>query len=222
MAAVERLCERTAWVKSGNISQDGLSQAVVENYLREMQGKDMSDKVVSRDRDFFITRVATIGQDGEEKREFYTGENLRIELDYQCAKNFPGALIYIGIANRDALLFAANMCLDGCRLISPGERGKLSVTFKELPLAPQQQYRIRIGGRAWDNRTPLFDSPHVEVGNIRVVGSTADISLKGENSEILIGNSSSVLVPYEWDLGNGHVYKIQSFKNVKLLAPQIW
>ena len=219
--AVQRLCERAIWLESGQVKEDASCGDVVETYLRKVQVNDDVEKVTSRDGNFVITKVTTRGQNGQEKKNFFTGEDLRIELDYECTRNFPGAFLVIGIANREGSLFAANMCLDGCRITVLGERGKLSVTFKELPLAPQQQYSIQIGGRASNNQTPLFKPSYIPAGSIRVIGSTADISLRGEDSEMLIGNSSSILVPYEWDLGNGHVYGISSFKNVKLSDQQL-
>jgi lipopolysaccharide transport system ATP-binding protein len=215
-AAIERLCERALWLEAGQVKKDAPSREVLEDYLYQMQDNEMRKDISSRDAKFVITNVTITGQNGKEKKDFLTGENLRIQLDYQCAKEFSGAFLYISIANRASSLFAANMCLDGCRMIDNRERGKLSVTFKDLPLAPQQRYYIKIGGRASDNRTPLFGSADTEIGIIDVVGSTADINLNGESSELLIGSSTSILVPYEWDLGNGYLHKIDSFKNVKL------
>jgi homopolymeric O-antigen transport system ATP-binding protein len=218
MGAIQRLCERTIWIESGRVKKDKPTGDVIENYLREMQDNYDRDNIVSRDGNLIISKVTTRNEVGQEKKNFLTGEALRIEFDYQCTRDFDGAFIYIGIANSEALLFAANMSLDGCRVVSADGQRKLSVTFKELPLAPQQHYYIRIGGRASDNKSPLFTDPYIDVGKFQVIGSTADISLKGKDSEMLIANTSSVLVPYEWDLGNGQRYKIDSFKNVKLLG----
>lgn len=215
-AAVRTLCQRAIWLESGEVKEDAAANAVMENYLHHMQD-NLASNLVSRSGDFTITRARTMDQNGREKTGFLTGESLRVELDYQCSKNFRGAYLCVAIANRETVLFAANMCLDGCRIPAGEESGKLSVTFKELPLAPQQRYYIKVGGRASDNRTPLFEDSDIEVGVIQVVGSTADIHLNGEASELLISDSSSVLVPYEWDFGKGRVRNIESFKNVKLL-----
>ncbi len=215
-AAVQKLCQRAVWLESGKVKEDAAASAVLENYLHEMQD-DFGSDLASRNGDFVITKARMFGESGQESQAFMTGESLRVELDYKCARNFPGAYLYIGIANRETLLFAANMCLDGSRIPGGEESGKLSVTFKELPLAPHQRYYIKVGGRASDNQTPLFEDSDIEVGVIQVVGSTADIHLNGEASELLISDSSSVLVPYEWDFGKGRVRNIESFKNVKLL-----
>jgi len=216
-AAVQKLCQRAVWLESGSVKEDAATSAVLENYLHEMQDNFGSD-LASRNGDFVITKARTLGENGRESQDFLTGENLRVELDYKCGPNFPGAYVYVGVANRETVLFAANMCLDGCQIPAGEERGKLSVTFKELPLAPHQRYYIKVGGRAYDNRTPLFEASDIEICVIQVVGSTADIHLNGEASELLISDSSSVLVPYEWDFGKGRVRNIESFKNVKLLA----
>jgi homopolymeric O-antigen transport system ATP-binding protein len=218
IGAVQRLCDRVIWLQAGQVRQEGDSSEVLNSYLSDLKGNNVFEPVAGRDRKFVITKVTTKGQDGREKRNFMTGENLIIELEYQCSNDFRGALLWIAIGNRSGLLFAANMCLDGCRLVAHGESGRLSATFKELPLAPQQQYLIKVGGRAWDSRVPLFSHPDIELGMIQVVGSSADISLKGDDSDALIGTSTPVLVPYEWDFGNGNVYKIDSFKNANLFS----
>jgi lipopolysaccharide transport system ATP-binding protein len=214
-AAVRTLCQRAIWLGSGEVREDAAANVVMENYLHHMQDNLASD-LVSSNGDFTITRARTMGQNGFEKKEFLTGETLKIELDYQCSKKFRGAYLFVAIANRETCLFAANMILDGCRIAADRERGKLSVTFKDLPLAPQQRYYLRIGGRAYDNRTPLFNASDIEVGAIQVIGAAADVNLKGEASEMVIADSTSVLVPYEWDFGNGRTHRIASFRNVKL------
>ena len=217
MSPIQRLCERTIWIESGRVKKDEATVDVIEHYLHEMENNYVLDEIISRDGNLIITKVTTRSEVGQEKKNFLTGEPLRIEVDYQCTRDFDGAYIYIGIVNSETLLFAANMSLDGCRMVIADGQSKLSVTFKELPLAPQQHYYIRIGGRASDNKSPLFTDSYIDVGKFQVIGSTADISLNGKESEMLIANTSPVLVPYEWDLGNGHKYKIASFKNVKLL-----
>lgn len=216
LGAIQALCDRAIWLDSGQVRADGPCGTVLDEYWAEIQGGSTFSGIASRDGNLVITKVLTLGENGQEKTTFLTGERLKVELEYRCTEKFSGAVIYIGLAGKDNMFFAANMGLDGCRLTRTGEVGKVSATFLGLPLAPKQDYYLRIGGRESDNRTPLFNGSTVDIGKIHIGGTAWEIGLKGEISEMLIGNSASILVPYEWDLGNGQVYRTGNFKNSNL------
>lgn len=202
MAAIQRLCNRVIWIDRGSIVADGEPGAVIEGYLASVHDAcESAPAIKSPDGSLEIERVVLTRVDGGETTVFSPGESIAVDLWYMAHRAIDGAYFWIGVSGRHGHLFGANMLLDGARLGRLEGRGTLRCVFLRPQLMPQQAYYIRLGARQADGRTVLL--PPQEAGTFRVAGSAGAIGLNGDHADWLVGDSTSLLLPYRWELPDG-------------------
>jgi lipopolysaccharide transport system ATP-binding protein len=209
MAAIQRLCSRVIWIDQGSIVADGQPDTVIEGYLASVHdGSESAPAIKSPDGSLEIERVVLTREDGGETTVFSPGESIAVDLCYVAHRAIVGAYFWIGVSGRHGHLFGANMLLDGAKLGRLEGRGTLRCVFLRPPLLPQQAYYLRLGAREADGRTVLLP-PH-EAGYFRVAGSAGAIGLDGDHADWLVGDSTSLLLPYTWKLPDGTSVSVES------------
>jgi lipopolysaccharide transport system ATP-binding protein len=205
MGAIRGLCKRAIFIEGGEILEDGDAQQVVSNYLNKVtevfiQGQPNDhEKVV-------IKRVILRNQQGESTVNFVPGDDITIEVHFHAQVEVERPYFWIGIYGQHGPLFGANMLLDGHRPDYIEGPGTLSCTFKSVPLLPQT-YTVSMGVRAANGRSFLTRSK--DVGFFNVVGTMSDAGLSGDLADAMSWGASSLVLPYEWQLPDGHIFLVR-------------
>jgi hypothetical protein len=176
-----------------------VSKYLETSYLGEMQ--------LGRHREELLTveEVVLLNSKKEKTTDFVPGTDLTVEVHYFAHVLIKRPIFWIGVYAPHGPCFAAQMRFDDHRPEYLEGRGKLSCTFKSLPLLPKT-YTVRLGARTKDFVTFLTETKDVAVFN--VTGRMKDFGLKGESAESVAWNSSSVVIPYEWELPDGSVFPV--------------
>jgi len=195
MDTIRNLCDRIVWINAGHVQEDGPSEEVIESYFNELS-KELK---VSRSNPTYglaIENVLLKNDRGEECNQFQPGEDLVVEVSYNAQARIERAMLALGVLGINGACFISSMLLDGhCPEFLEG-KGKISCTFKSIPLLPQS-YSVKLSIRAANASDMII--PYQEVAYFNVVGDLADYGYKGEY-ETYTTRSTSVVVPYEWQL----------------------
>ena len=215
MSAIQSICERVIWIDSGEIKMDGHPQTIVDAYLAQSletkgQRADSSPILTSIDESLEIKSVQTRDENGRLTNCFRTGSPITIELSYYAKRPILRPYLFISIMCRYGSLFGANMLLDGFRPDKLIGDGQIRCTFNSLPLLPKQTYGIKVGGRQENGSARLFEP--AEIAQFKVEGSAKEIGFSGQLAETVIATSTPALVPYTWQMPDGHMFSVDPFQ----------
>ena len=110
--------------------------------------------------------------------------------------------------------FTSNMLLDGHRPDFLDGVGKITCTFKSIPLLPQN-YTVKMIIRAANVKDIIVN--YQEVAGFSVVGDLAEYGYKGEFLTYA-RHSTPVVVPYEWRLPDGTTAAVALNRSTALVA----
>lgn len=200
MEAVRTLCQRCVWMKDGKMHRDGQAEDVVEAYFINISS-DQSFSFTNPNYGLTIQKVVLRNDREEESGQFYPGEDLIVEINYDAQKRLEQPYVVLGVQGSNGCCFTANMLLDGHQpevLVGPG---KLTCRFKSLPLFPQS-YSLKMSIRTKNGDDMVVN--YQEVAYFRVVGDLEEYGYKGKFLS-RASQSTPVVVPYEWCLPDGTV-----------------
>jgi ABC-type polysaccharide/polyol phosphate transport system ATPase subunit len=122
LSTVEKICDRVAWLKNGQVQTIGESRRVIDAYLQDVTDKKEDDfekrqqEVTEQEnfeeerrenrwgkREIEIKNVRILGKNGKAKHVFHPEEGMVIEMDveaYSCRKDF---VFGIGIFNSQGI-----------------------------------------------------------------------------------------------------------------------
>jgi lipopolysaccharide transport system ATP-binding protein len=207
LGSVQALCERALWIQSGRIRSEGPSDRVIADYLDAVEwSAPESSLIVSNDGTFEITRATIKDESGNKVSTIKSGTSLTIQIEYRAQRPINRPYFWIGFSGPLGNLFTANMALDGLRPARLEGEGVLCLTVPKLPLMPNQQYVVRLGGLESNSITPLFQK--TDIAHFRVVGSATSIGFDSEVAEKFMPHAPSLLVPYYWELPDGHIVHV--------------
>jgi lipopolysaccharide transport system ATP-binding protein len=201
--AVRSLCQRGIWLKDGHVHKDGYIDNIVAEYSNEMANAS-SQLQANPAYGLRIDRVVLRNSQQKECTHILPGEDLTVEINYDAEKPIDSPYIAVGVVGINGSCFTANMVLDGRR---PGVlmgRGKLSCRFKSVPLLPQK-YAVKLSIRT--NNAEEWIVNYQDAAHFSVMGNLVDYGFRGEFLS-RASNSTSVVVPYEWQLPDGTVAPI--------------
>lgn len=102
MAAINNLCEKVAWLESGNLSQTGLPNELIRRYLAQHGGDDKSeseqDKLRVDDEEIDILGFYISDESGNKKKSFLTSESVAVHIKYRIKKRLPGLRVGFDLA----------------------------------------------------------------------------------------------------------------------------
>lgn len=201
--AVRNLCPRSIWFNNGRVQIDGDTEEVLDGYLDSVvRGNTFSWD--NPDHGLTIHKVVIRRADGEETSHFYPGDDLVIDVFYEAKKRIDQPAVTLGVLGMSGTCFTSNMLLDGNRPDCFEGVGRISCTFKSIPLLPQA-YTVKLIIRG-SNATDII-VPYEEVASFNVVGDLAAYGFTGEYMEYA-ARSTPVVVPYEWSLPNGRTVSV--------------
>jgi ABC-type glutathione transport system ATPase component len=198
MEAVRNLCQRVVWLKDGRFHQDGETEEVVEAYFNTMSDA-LSFSFTSPDYGLTIEKVVLKNSRGEEAIQFRPGDDLVVEISYQASKRIDKPVIALGVLGVSGSCFTSNMLLDGHRPDVLEGPGRITCTFRSIPLLPQA-YSVKMRIQAENVKDVIVT--YQEVANFSVVGDLREYGYKGEYLNWAL-RSTPVVVPYEWRLPDG-------------------
>jgi lipopolysaccharide transport system ATP-binding protein len=198
MDAIRTLCQKGIWLKDGQIHRDGPVEEVSDAYFESI-ANETTLSFANPAYGLKILKVALRNHRGEEIRQLQPGEDLTVEISYEALKRITRPIIALGIIGVGGSCFTANMLLDGHRPISFEGAGKISCTFRSIPLLPQS-YTVRMKVQGADLSEIII--PYQDVASFNVVGDLAEYGYRGEFL-LYARNSTAVVVPYEWKLPDG-------------------
>jgi lipopolysaccharide transport system ATP-binding protein len=201
--AVRKLCPRSIWLKDGQLEKDGETEEVLGAYL-ESVARATSFSWDNPDHGLTIHKVVIRKADGEETSQFFPGEDLVIDVFYEAKKRIDKPIVALAVLGINGSCFTSNMLLDGNRPDCFQGVGRISCTFKSIPLLPQA-YTVKLVIRA-SSVTDII-VPFEEVGSFNVIGDLAAYGFTGEYLEYAL-RSTPVVVPYEWSLPEGRTVSV--------------
>ena len=200
---VRSLCPRSVWLKDGHVQKDGDTEEVLDGYLDSV-ARGTSFSWENPDYGLTIHKVVLRNADGEETARFYPGEDLVVDVFYEAKKRIENPLVALGVLGISGSCFTANMLLDGNSPDCFEGVGKISCTFKSIPLLPQS-YTVKLVIRASTVTDMIV--PYEEVGSFTVIGDLAEYGFTGDYLQYA-SRSTPVVVPYEWSLPDGRTVPV--------------
>jgi lipopolysaccharide transport system ATP-binding protein len=202
LEAVRGLCQRALLFEQGKIRTDGPVDEVAQTYLNSLSEGLFNYE--NKEHGLVVQRVVLKNAEGKEALQFSPGDDLVVEVSFSAEKRIEKPYFIMVVQSASGNCFTANMLLDGHRPEVLHGKGVISCRFKSLPLLPQT-YNIRMAIRAKDGKDNIMS--YHEVGSFTVTGNLEKYGYTGE-FQTLASRSTSVVVPYEWNLPDGKIASI--------------
>jgi lipopolysaccharide transport system ATP-binding protein len=203
LGAVRQLCSRVIWLDRGIIMAQGDAEKVIARYQEEFSRGFIISNMESEA--LRVESVVLRDREGEAKTSFRPGEDLAVEINFYAKQRIPRPFFWINVVGPYGSLFGANMLFDGhCPDFIEG-KGKVGCVLRNIPLVPQT-YSIRMGARRENGVTFLVRT--ADVATFAVEGSAKSLGWNEKRADILMNGSAPVFVPYEWQLPDGRVFKV--------------
>jgi lipopolysaccharide transport system ATP-binding protein len=207
---IRALCRRAIWMKSGRLHRDGRIDDVTDEYFNDIAA-EKCDSLSNPDYGFSIQSVVLKNNTGEKSNRFLPGDDLVVEISYEAERRIEKPTLAIGITGVTGSCFTSNMLLDGHAPTYLEGSGKITCTFKSIPLLPNK-YTVKLCVRA-QNITDLIVA-YQEVAYFTVGGDLAEFGYKGAYQEYA-RHATSVVVPYEWGLPDGSTVAVSLNRSVR-------
>jgi lipopolysaccharide transport system ATP-binding protein len=203
MEPVRRLCSRGLWLHESTVRMDDTIDRVVDAYTESMA---QQPRTVLRNAKYGLTifGIQLFNQLGVSASTFRSGDDLVVELNYEAKTPVARPMFALVIQGFKGACFAANMLLDGHQPEVLHGKGKITCTFKSIPLLPQH-YHIQLAVRAKNGKDMIIN--YNEVASFIVSCDLEDYGYKGEYAAHA-AHSTSVVVPYQWQLPDGRVANV--------------
>ena len=152
LSTVEKICDRVAWLKAGQIQTIGESRRVIDAYLQDVAEKQEGDfekrqeEAVQEEeyeegrrenrwgkREVEVKKVKMKGLDGKEKHVFSPQEGMLIEIDINAYSLINDFVFGIGIFNSQGVCcYGTNTFLEGFQPDSIMGKGKVVLRIESL------------------------------------------------------------------------------------------
>jgi len=198
MDTIRNLCARIIWIKGGRLHMDGPAEDVIEGFVSELS-KDINISRENLSYGFAIKNVVLRNDRGEETNHFHPGDDMSVEVSYDAQTRVERPILALGVIGVNGSCFTSNMLLDGHSPEFLQGTGKITCTFKSIPLLPQS-YTVKLSVRASTVNDMII--PYQEVAYFNVIGDLADFGYRGDFAN-WAARSTHVVVPYEWQLPDG-------------------
>ena len=210
LGQIEQICDRSIWIKDGNIEMEGNPKDVHMEYLnymnqeridqlerertkaqlQEMQDRERQKEMEERRKkrrygsaDAVFTDVAILDAQGEQQNTFKTGEKMILDLNYKVTKKVEDTVFGFGIFRNDGLwCYGTNTRIDRLPNFDIDKDGKYTVEIDDVSLIP---------GQYWVDVT-------IEWGE----GNPVDYFKKALEFEVVsnTGDVGVVRLPHKWKL----------------------
>ena len=202
MDAVRRLCHRAILFEEGKIRVDGEVDSVLEQYFARISTGTFRE--LPSGYGLAVEKVALKNEQGQEARQFSPGDDLTVEISYNAHSRIELPYFLVIVEGAHGKCFTASMLLDGMRPDALEGPGKISCTFKAIPLLPQS-YRISVSIRDKIHQSEIWTCKDATTFTVR-----ADLQKYGYKGDYLTHapRSTSVVIPYVWELPDGETIPV--------------
>lgn len=166
LGQVEQLCDTSIWINDGEIVMKGTPREVHPCYLdymgkrehkntekvedvKDNSKKDTSEQENVKDKNRYgngdaqIVKIHLIDSEGKEKKNFASGEKMKIRVSYTTKKQLEDVVFGIGIFSiDDRQIFGTNTFIDGIK-VKIGSGGVMECVIESLPLG-QGEYKLDV------------------------------------------------------------------------------
>lgn len=153
--ALRGLCDRALWLRHGRLEALGTAEEVLgryEEHLRRRAAREDAPRGRHGTGEVVIREVRLRDAKGEERREFRTGETLRVEVLFETLRPLDSPVMGVALFRDDGVYcYGPNTRFDGCLAGSYQGRYRLTAEFPELPL---------LGG-GYEVSVAFYDRDHV-------------------------------------------------------------
>ncbi len=179
-----RLCTRIVWLDQGRVRGEGAPHEILHEYLAYVNAFELTKQVE-------IERVEVYGDDGVPRREFTSGEPLRMRLSYRAveAKSFALTAGVMHSYNGQTMLAAWSG--DDGFVVPAASGGAVEIRYPALPLA-SGDYELYVA-LATPEQGP-WPTHHLDMWN-PLCGDDTKIHVSGRRGEGLVE------LPVCWSVG---------------------
>jgi lipopolysaccharide transport system ATP-binding protein len=215
MPAIKTLCKSGLLLDNGQVKFMGTADNTVNQYFKRnanIEGHFTPGRL-SNDEKVVVKSASIYNHRGEQTETFQVGDDLIVNIVLESEEEYIEPHIAVVIKSNFGTVTVANTMLDGNKTgkFKKGDN-TISCTFKNLPLLPQE-YFLSVGIRTNDAKTFLTTSK--EIGYFVVITRMKDLGVEGEVAERMAADSAGLLIPYEWNFGNGTIQSFNLFNNVQ-------
>jgi len=201
------------WIKDGRLHKDGRTDEIVENYFNSVSTEQIFS-CANKEYGLTIEKVSLKNEHGKETSQFRPGEDLTVEITYDASKPIDKPAVALGVLGMNGSCFTSNMLLDGYRPRLLHGPGKITCTFKSIPLLPQN-YTVKMIIRSANVTDVIIE--YQEVAGFSVTGDLGEYGYKGEFITYA-RHATPVVVPYEWRLPDGTTAEVALTRTPALTA----
>jgi ABC-type polysaccharide/polyol phosphate transport system ATPase subunit len=134
MSTIETMCQRAAWLHHGKIVSIGTAKEVVDRYLGRVFDEETAHLIEENRRGFHptagndhiqISRVKILNNQDAEQHIFYTGEPMKVQIEYTTYQPVSSLEVGIAIHRQDGVhITGPNTTFDGLEIkAEPGPGG---------------------------------------------------------------------------------------------------
>jgi len=197
LSAVEAVCRRGLFLRSGRIAAEGDARSVLRAYLDWVDSAHqarLADGVEHRPSRYLeLARVTCHGTDGGERYAFRTGDDVEVRLHFRALARVARPHVSIGITDgRPGNLVLCSMLVDGGAPEALEGQPVVSCRLRSIPLLPRV-YQLWCSVRSEQAYGDLFDWQHV--GAFRISGADG---LVGPAAQAHSATDGPVYVAHEW------------------------
>lgn len=191
--AVRTLCSRALWLHEGRLVADGAAEAVVARYLDHTWAAEdghagagvlpgQGDEHRWGSGRVRIVGVRLLDGNGQEKRNFRTGEPLVVEMRYRASERVERPVFGLAIHRSDGVhITGPNTQFAGLNIPYIEGEGMITYTIPSLPLL-EGLYLLSVSSHNWED-TEMFDY-HDRIYAFRVLPSEGErygvVTLQGK------------------------------------------
>jgi ABC-type polysaccharide/polyol phosphate transport system ATPase subunit len=162
LSTVERICDRVAWLKNGQVMTIGEPRRVIDAYLQDVAEKqedefELRQQALEREefivdeeerrgnrwgkREIEIKKVRLLGPDGEEKHVLHPEQDMTIEMEVESYSRIKDFVFGIGIYNSQGIcVYGTNTLLENYEAIEILGPGKVTCRLDSVNLVNGTYY----------------------------------------------------------------------------------
>ena len=197
MYAIENLCEKILWLEQGKIKKLGESNQIIAAYIKDQNKKltKFDPELISESTLLRITNVNVSDSSGNQKKEFVSGENITVTIEYdanQRIQNPHFVLSIFDISTRQSLSIAS-MLVDNRTPLEIFGKGRISCQFKSPPLMPRS---YQVWGEVYGTDRKRILIRWQPFATFEIMGEERNGRKRGSIRHEYL--DAPVRVPYEW------------------------
>ena len=159
LGQIEQICDRSIWIKDGEIALEGDPKEVDLEYLDYMNGRrrDIIEKEKERNKEkeeqkkkerkrygngkAELDNIKLVNNEGKEVDSFSSGDSLTLSFDYKTKERVEDADFGIGIFRGDGFpCYGTNTRIDRCKKFDLTKDGHVTLDMSNIMLMPGQYW----------------------------------------------------------------------------------